>query len=647
MNVYDLMATLSLDTKDFENKLNESEGMAERSGIGSKLLSIGKTVGKVMATSTAAAASGVAAVTAMAVKGYASYEQLAGGVEKLFGEKAAKTVAENAKKAYMTSGKSMNEYMESVTTFSASLIKSVGGDTEKAAAQADKALTDMADNVNTFGTSAEAVENAYKGFAKANYTMLDNLNLGYAGSKEGMQQLLTDAEKISGVKYDLSSYSDIVDAIHVMQESMNIAGTTAKEAAGTIEGSFNMTKAAVQNLIQGLGNENADIGELVSNVVSSAGNLVDNVVPRIKQVFDGLGTAVDEAAPAIVSAIPKIVGAVLPGLAKATFSLIKSVGTTIINNIPTLFATVKNAVGGNSGTILSVGLDVINFLLNGIVEGVPMLISMGLELITELALSILKNAPALITIAGNLITSFVSGLLDKIPGVLQVGAQMILKLVNGVTNNLPQIIGAAAKVIANFAKAIGSKLPTILSTGITIIGKLAAGLIKAIPTLISKISSIISRVKTAFSNTDWASIGKNILSGIARGIANAGGLIINAAKEAAGKAFKAAKDKLGIHSPSRVFRDGVGKQISAGIAVGIEGNKDPIKAIDKLSDEMSSYEFDSPMYSKKSRSNAGLFGFGKTNNFNINMTVDGAEDPKKWASEFADELERMERMGFA
>ena len=290
-------------SKDIEGALDdagEQGGSLFSSGL---LSSVKGLAGPILAAiGVAEITSALADIGKQALDAYADYEQLSGGMDKLFGG-AADTVRDNAQQAFSTAGMSANEYMETVTSFSASLIKSLEGDTEKAAQQADKAITDMSDNVNTFGTDIESLQNAYKGFARGNFTMLDNLSLGYAGSKEGMEQLLADAEALSGVHYDIDNYSDLVDAIHEVQEAQNIAGTTAKEAAGTVSGATASMKAAWANWLTELGKSDADmaavsqqLGEtainVAKNVLTVIGNIIKNAVLGFPSIAQGLGQAI-------------------------------------------------------------------------------------------------------------------------------------------------------------------------------------------------------------------------------------------------------------------------------------------------------------------------------------------------------------------
>ena len=334
MDVFDLVAKIRLDSSEYEQGVGKAKGTFSTlaSGVKTGLA----TVTKVGAAAVTAGAAGVAALTKMGVEGYAQYEQLAGGVETLFKDSQG-SVMKYAENAYKTAGLSANQYMETVTSFSASLIQSLDGDTAKAAEVGNMAITDMSDNANKMGTSMEMIQNAYNGFAKGNFTMLDNLKLGYGGTKEEMQRLLKDAQKISGIKYDISSFSDVTEAIHVMQEEMGIAGTTAREAATTIEGSIGMMKGAWQNLVVGMADENANMEVLINNFVESTATAAQNLLPRIEQTLIGIGQLITALAPVIAKALPQLVAAVLPALLQAAVSLVTALVQGIITALPAVY----------------------------------------------------------------------------------------------------------------------------------------------------------------------------------------------------------------------------------------------------------------------------------------------------------------------
>ena len=346
MDVFDLYARIALDKSEYEAGLNDAKGKMSTfaQNVGNGL----KTVAKVGAAAVTAAATGVAALAKMSVEGYAEYEQLVGGVETLF-KSSQNVVMKYAENAYKTAGMSANEYMNTVTSFSASLIQSLGGDTAKAAEVGDMAITDMSDNANKMGTSIEMIQNAYNGFAKGNFTMLDNLKLGYGGTQEEMQRLIADANKVkeaNGEMADLSidSFADVAEAIHIIQSEMGITGTTAREAASTIEGSLSMMKGAWTNLVVGMADENANMEVLIDNFVESVATAAKNLLPRIEQALIGIGKLITELAPVIAEALPALIESVLPSLLSAGVSLVVAIVKGVISALPGLYDALLEAV---------------------------------------------------------------------------------------------------------------------------------------------------------------------------------------------------------------------------------------------------------------------------------------------------------------
>lgn len=326
-------------------------------GLGKALGTVAIKAGKLLAKGIAAGAAGVGALVTKSVMNFADYEQLVGGVDTLFKDSSG-TVQKYADEAYKRSGLSANEYMETVTSFSASLIQSLKGDTGKAAEYADMAIVDMSDNANKMGTDISSIQDAYQGFAKQNYTMLDNLKLGYGGTKEEMERLLKDAEKISGQKFDLSSYADVVQAIHVIQENMGIAGTTSKEASETISGSFASMKAAWSNTLTSLILGGDDFDRCVENLIDSAKTFGKNIMPAITKGLTGVGSLIEELAPLVEKELPGIIDTLLPPLIKAATSLVKGVIIalpdvigTLVDELPTILKEVWSAFSEAFGDI--------------------------------------------------------------------------------------------------------------------------------------------------------------------------------------------------------------------------------------------------------------------------------------------------------
>ena len=506
---------------------------------------------------------------------------------------------------------SANEYMELTTSFSASLLSSLSNDTSKAADVADMAMTDMSDNANKMGTNMEDIKNAYQGFAKQNYTMLDNLKLGYGGTKTEMERLLKDAQKISGVKYDINNLSDVYSAIHVIQGELDITGTTAKEAATTISGSMNSMKAAAQNVMGQIA-LGKDIGPALSalgetTITFFAGNLlpaVANVLSGLPDLISGVTSVIVRSMNMAASNMDSIVsrgGQIIlnlassilenaPFLLEAVLKLAMSLGETLINtDWGAVGQSVMDALSGSidsvAGEILGIeGGEILTYLANALEQKLPVLMIEGSSILMSIINGILQKIPSIITTAGTIITNFVNAIFPTLPNLLSLGGQILMNLANGVIKNLPQIITAAGQTIIKIVATIGQNLPQILQSGIEITGKLATGLVRAIPTLVGQIPQIVASIKSTFSNVDWVSIGHNIIQGIANGLRNAGNMLWDAVKGVLGSFKDNVLAFFGIHSPSRwgVF---VGKMIDAGFAKGIIGELPTVNsAVTKLQD---------------------------------------------------------------
>lgn len=437
-----------------------------------------KGVGASVAAVSAAAVAGAVAIGKQVVSAYAEYEQLIGGVDTLFGSASGK-VQEYASNAFQTAGMSANNYMNLATSFSASMISSLGGDTAAAAEQVDLAITDMSDNANKMGTDMELIQNAYRGFSMQNFTMLDNLKLGYSGTQEEMQRLLDDAGKLAGKTFDITSFSDITEAIHVIQTEMGITGTTAKEAADTISGSWASTKAAMQNLFAGLGNENADIGKLVNDVTSNFSNVVKNVTPIVENLASALPEALGQAIPAISGLMPPIL----------------------------------EAVAG-----------IFDEVLSSIIGLLPELAPVAVDAVLMIAQTLVENVPV---IADTLVANM--------PMILETGMQLLLQLASGIIQAIPQLV---------------AQLPQIISAIVSGIGALMSGIVN---------------------------VGKSIVQGIWQGISSMIGWITDKVKGFFSGIVNGVKGLLGIHSPSTVFSDQVGKNMALGVGEGFEKTMGGVK----------------------------------------------------------------------
>lgn len=551
----------------------------------------GKAVGALKSIATVGLAGVGTAVAALAGVGksaldaYATYEQAVGGVDTLFKD-ASGTVQKYAAEAYRTAGVSANEYMTQVTSFSASLISSLGGDTAKAAELGDIAMVDMSDNANKMGTDIETIQQTYQSLARGNYAMLDNLKLGYGGTKSEMERLIQDANKVkqaNGEMGDLSidKFSDVVQAIHIMQKQMGITGTTAKEAATTIEGSVGMMKAAWQNWLAELGKDNADINGLTTQLVDSVSTVIQNIGPRIAQIITGITAALPQLFSSLGSTLPALVMQILPpvlgALGQLGTMLLTSATTWITTSLPQLLAQFQSWVTSRLPSFLQAGLTMVTNLLQGIVQALPQIASTAVTVLTTLLDGLSAQLPQLIPIGINAVLNLVQGILNNLPQIIDSGLKLILGLAQGLINALPDLVGKVPILIGQLVGGIINRLPQILQAGVQLLGALANGFISSVPRLIGAIPGMVGQIMHGFTSANWGNVGLNIITGIANGIAGAAGRLVTAAVNAATNALDWVKRKLGIHSPSRVFRDQVGEMIGEGMAVGIDESASKVK----------------------------------------------------------------------
>lgn len=574
---------------NFDTKLDSSGFSAGIKKVGS----LAKGGLAVLGTAVAGVATAFGGLSKAALDSVASLEQNIGGVETLFKDNA-QTVIDNANNAYKTAGMSANEYMQNVTSFSASLLQSVSGDTAEAAKIADMAMVDMSDNANKMGTDMERITDAYQGFAKQNYTMLDNLKLGYGGTKTEMQRLLADATKLSGVEYDINNLSDVYSAIHVIQEDLDITGTTAKEAATTIEGSMNSAKAAFDNFLNGSGSaeELADtITIAAENIGSNLAEIVPRLIETIPAVMDGISEAMEENSSQLTQFGSNLISSILtgamnalPGMVDVAIGAINFMIQQVDANLPQLLAAggrlIVALVNGALTLIPSLaelGISIISTIVQGIGTSLSGMTDSGGSAVGEMVDGALSQLPDLISAGGELLNSAVSGVLSGLPDALESGVEIAGSVATGILNNLPEVLGAIASVLVQLIATILSHLPEILQTGLELIGSLVAGIIEAIPDVVEGAGQIVSEIWDTIKETDWLQLGADIISGLVNGLKNGISRIAEAAKEVAGGALDAAADFLGIHSPSRVFRDEIGRNIALGLAEGIRQNKDYAK----------------------------------------------------------------------
>lgn len=472
---------------------------------------------KLMASAIKEAAEALVDLSKQAIQGFTEQEQLIGGVDTLFKE-SSKQVQQYANEAYKTAGLSANEYMETVTSFSASLLQSLGGDTAKAAAYADRAVTDMSDNANKMGTNMTSIQDAYQGFAKQNYTMLDNLKLGYGGTKTEMERLVAEAAAMTAEQEKLNvavdagdlSFGNIVNAISVVQEHLGIAGTTATEAATTIEGSAKAMKSAWQNLVTGMANENLDLSALIENFVESIQTFLDdNLIPRVQTML-----------PRMVEALTQLIGAMTPYIAPA-----------------------------------------LQMLLPVIVQGISALVS-----------GIVQALPAVVSAISDVIPMIVEQLVTLLPQITASGVEIIAALVSGIGKNLPALIPAAVDAIIELASTLVANVDKIVLAAGDLIGGLIQGLFESLGHLIYRVPEIIAAIVAALMKgmVSIVEVGGDIVRGLWNGIKNMAGWLANKVKGWASDIVGWIKGSLGIHSPSKVFADEIGKFIPPGITVGVE-----------------------------------------------------------------------------
>lgn len=472
MELFKIFGTIALKGKDqFNGDLDESSSKAEK--LSDK---IGKGLGaaaKLGAKAVTAAASAFGVLTKKALDSYAEYEQLVGGVETLFGARGAKSAEEYAKlvgksvgevteeyeilksaeslmmeqaeQSWKYQGMSANEYMETATSFAAALTSSCE-DAITAAELADMAIGDMSDNANKMGSDMASIQNAYQGFAKQNYTMLDNLKLGYGGTKEEMERLISDANKLmeaQGLAGDLTidKYSDVVRAIHMVQVEMGVFGTTSAEAASTIQGSVNMMKAAWSNLLTGIGDDSQDFDKLCDNFVESVGTAAENILPRLEQILIGVGKLAERLAPVVAAAIPGLVTTVLPELVQSGISMVGAILQGLVQTLP---------------QIIQYGVDMVITLIESISSDPESLVETAITLVVTIVSGLIDAMPKLIAAAGELVAGLVKSIISHAPEIFSAGIKLVVKYVEGVVNNYSEVFKAGAKLVDSIIDGIAS-----------------------------------------------------------------------------------------------------------------------------------------------------------------------------------------------
>ena len=496
------------------------------------------------------------------VEAGAALEQSIGGIETLFKE-SSDTMIQYANNAFRTCGLSANDYMETTTSFAASMLSSVGGDTAKAAELSNNALIAMSDNANKMGTNMQDIQNAYQGFAKQNYTMLDNLKLGYGGTKEEMQRLLSDANKLNKQQgiitdYSIDSFADITEAIQVVQDNLGITGTTALEAASTLSGSFGTMQAAWTNFIAKLSVGNQDqVNQAMMDLASSASTfLFQNLIPAIGRIITQLPSAIGTF---ITTAIPLLI----------------ENGKQIISNI---IQGWQENIGRWKDTVN-------NFLDNAIewIEtSIPQILAEGIASVEEFIAGWGQGDGHMMATVGELIGKILTVIIKAVPQILAAGVLIVGKLAVGFIQNIPYFLTQIGTLLGQMISTIASNFPKLVSSGGSMLLKIIAGFINGITNIPSAVKKAVDSFKSNFRDVDWGELGTNIIKGIVNGITGGIGKLVTAAKNVAKNALDAAKEALGIHSPSRVFELEVGKMIDLGLAAGIERNLKPVQTSMKV-----------------------------------------------------------------
>lgn len=674
----------------------EAVGKKTGSSMASGISSILGKSGAAIAAGFGAAMASVSAVAKEAFSSFADYQQLTGGIETLFGaggqsmqdmvdaakaagestkgvvdkymelKEAQDLVMSNASNAWKTAGLNANEYMETVSSFAASLKQSTSSSIEAANA-ADLAVQDMADNSAKMGTSMDSILTAYAGFSKQNYTMLDNLKLGYGGTKSEMERLLKDAEKLTGQKYDINNLANVYDAIHAIQTELGITGTTAKEAMFTISGSAAATKSAWDNVLTAIGG-GGDLKEAMYGLQKAifggenGGGLLANVLPQIQTAFEGIGDFIGAAAPIISEQIPVLVDSLLPVVVDSASALLSSVLDALpglLESLGSVGETIINKVSELLPQLLQTGIDLIVMLASGITSAIPRLLPTLVNLVLDIGKMIVSNAPKLLesalmlvktlaeclaenavnlaTGAIALITQLEVFIIDNLPMIIRTAVEIVLALVEGLTSPeaINQLMDAYLLLVDSFIDAVIDNLPEILETGIVMLGALGEGLIKAIPELLMVVPKIYKRLFDKLILMDWKSIGTNIVKGIENGIWAASDTITKAIEDMCKKCWSSVKDFFGIASPSKLMKY-AGTMIGEGLALGIEGQQ---KTVTEAMNGLNTAIYGGVGFGQLAYAGAN----GGVSIIN-NMTVNGAEDPELWTQGFIRTLKREGRM---
>lgn len=544
--------------------------------------------------------SAVLNVGKQAIEAYSQNEQLVGGVQTLFKDSAG-IVQDYANSAYKAAGMSANEYMDTVTGFTASLIQSLGGDTKAAAELGNTAVQDMSDNANKMGTDIGSIQQTYQSLARGNYAMLDNLKLGYGGTKAEMERLMADAEKLTGEHYTIGDFGDTVKAIHAVQTQMGITGTTAKEASTTIEGSMNAMKASWQNLLAGMSDSGANMDGLIANLVDSVNTFAGNIMPRIAPLINGMVTAAVQLLPQAVNMLTSqllpLITAQVPNIVSGLSQVVQAIVAALPQIMSALTAALPQIVQALLTLLpqlIDAGMQMLTSLIQGITEALPTLIAMLPTIIQQAASVVLANLPLIIQAGVQLLLALVNGIVEALPQLIQMlpgivmqitdvllnnlpliitaGIQILIALIQGITQAIPQLVAMLPQIVVKIVRTLSAHLPEILSTGLQMMVQLAAGIVRGIGNAVSGARNVVSAVVGALRQAPGMvlDVGANIVRGVWEGISNSIGWLRDKVSGWVHGIMQDIKGFFGIHSPSRLMRDEVGKYLAEGIGVGFE-----------------------------------------------------------------------------
>lgn len=650
----ELKTTSGIDTEKLEKGLKK---------VGEVALDVSKKLLQV----TTAISGALTGIVSLGVKSYADFEQNVGGIQKLFGESADELI-EKSKMAYKTAGISANEYMETATSFSASLLKSVGGDTEKAVALTDRAIQDMSDNANTFGTSMDEVMNVYKALSKEQFSTLDNLKLGYAGTKEGMKQLIKDASQYKDIQAELGitidessmSYDNMINAISVMQRQMNIAGTTTKEAEGTITGSINMVKASFDNFINGSGSPedlaNA-MTSMLKNIAKAVGKLAPQILKGIVSLFSSIApqvvTLVKDLLPQLITAVQDLINSLLQMLLTNTAQIQMGV-TQLLNmiiqflttNLPlilqagiTIVVTLVQGIIGAIPTLAEALPQLVTTIINVLIENLPLVLEAGIQLLTAIVEAIPVIVEALIDNLPSIIDTIITTLIDNIPMLLEASIKLLMALIEAIPKIIVELVKAVPKLVVTIVETLWNNRHKILEAGKQILLQIKNGITNNINKLYETIKEMPKKIKDWFVSglTTIKEIGTEIVHGIWEGISDGYEWIKKKIKEWVGDVLSYLKKCFGISSPSKVMRDQVGVYLAEGIGVGFT---EEMGAVEK--EMANAIPIDSLVNQVDSAMRGLNYGINSSVNPQINPNITYNQNYEMMANAMKDALSDME-----